>query len=85
MRIRQLCDLSAIADAIAAKSGRCRWCGYAHPAGQCRSPKNWTNSEPARHAEYDIMHANERGSQALFNEQLEREARREFIRSIKPC
>jgi hypothetical protein len=84
MQIRQLCQLDAIMDAIAARNGRCRYCDRTHPAGQCKAPRNWTDSEPARHSEYAIMQANEAGSERAYNEQLDREARREWVRSIKP-
>lgn len=75
--------LDAIAERLVIRSGHCRHCGI-HSVGQCQQPKNWTASEPARHAEYAIMQANETGSEAEYNRQLEREARREFVRSIKP-
>ena len=84
MGLSQLTNLDAIAERIAEQRGECRYCNIAHPAKQCRQPKNWSSrSEPERQSGYAVFEANRDGEHWRYLRQLERQALRERILAIK--
>jgi len=84
MKLRSIVNLDKLAERLAQQRGECRWCNIAHPAKQCQQPKNWSSrQEPERPSGYAVFEANRDGEHGRYLRQLERERRREFIRSIK--
>lgn len=74
MRIRMLSRLDEVAAELRRRRGEpCGYCTTMHPVGQCENPRNWSNSEPARHSAFAILKANEQGQQdsgIVFTERL---------------
>ena len=65
MRLRNIVNLSEMAERLAAARGECRYCGVTHPVRQCLVPKNATNSTFVASSAYDIWQANQRGSEGV--------------------
>jgi len=82
MKLRNIVNLDELAERLAQQRGECRWCDIGHPAGQCKSPRNWSSDGPMRSAPA-VADANETGEHGRYLRQLERQARRELAASIK--